>query len=222
MKKLITLMGLMLSFSAISSSLSVVKIDDGTWAYCRNKVDVWKFRHQAYSISEVSIDRDNEDLNLSMNIHMKQCVEKASGVFAFETKDPLEDYFYEVPWAMSGPNLVRNETKSINFQAHRDGIYQVLVKGALRPSLSDNTQIVKAKIPLSSLLNDEEKKVLFKDNGSVKVSYDFYLQRQVKTSSSNNPSYAPTRTINYGVFRFLLKLESIGSNEVIIGEVIRR
>ena len=220
MKKLIALMGLFASISTLSSTLSIVKIDDGTWAHCRSKADAWRFRNQAYSVSEISISREEEKLTLNMNVQMKQCVEK-SGQFDFEVVNPLEDYFFEVPWATGGPNLVRNETKSIGFQAHRDGVYEVLFKGPLKKARNNN-QIVNAKIPLDRLLSAQEKKVLFEENGAVQVSYDFYLQRMVKTSSANNPEYAPTQMKNYGSFRFHLNLESIGGSEVIIGKIIHR
>ena len=222
MKKIMAALTCLLSLSSFANTLSVVKIDDGTWAHCRNKADVWRFRNQAYSVSEISITKNGDDLSLDLLVGMKQCVQKRSGDFAFELVDPMEDYFYEVPWATNGPNFVVNKTNWINFQAHRDGVYEVVLKGPLKALDDSGTiQTVAAKLSLAKLLSQSEKKAL-KENGAVDVSFDFYLQRSLTTSSLNNPDYSPTSITNYGIFRFNLKLESIGDDGVIIGEVVRR
>lgn len=197
---------------AFASSVDIVRVSDGSSAYCNTSQDHYRTRFQAYSVRSVALKYDQSDnASLSFSFDMKSCRKFSNGKYGFVVVNPMADFQYKVFLHVDGHtgqrvwNYVNARTLSLKGIAFKDGVYKSLYKTEVRGK-------VKMNIALIDLMTAEEFNK-FQTGEQVKVSLDFMLQRTLILTSSRQPD--PNReVINYGSFRFHFKVKKDGNDNL--------
>ncbi|EQC48426.1 hypothetical protein M899_1953 [Bacteriovorax sp. BSW11_IV] len=176
-----------------------LKVADGTLANCKSKADSFRHRLQAYNLTERKIIINDETLEFSANINFFQCHESEKG-FSFSKVNPYDAYSF-ANFFSKEQKEVAIKTSTLTAIIYRDGVYKPLHKD----SVSDDLVVKSVRIEISDLLNEEEMNKL--DQGqSVRVSFDFMINRKIQTQVDDRTR---NQIIRYGSFRQWITLKKV-------------
>lgn len=197
MKKLIFVTAsLLFAHSLFALEFTSVKVFDGTTASCNSKADQIRYRSGAYRFKALNAQVTNSyNLEINFALEFLKCSETRSG-FQLTEALPYAEFSYEF-----GDHVAVNSIGDVKIKAYRDGLYKILMEESLA-----NTSKMKLTFDqdIATVLTERELETLDR-LGEVKTSIDFFVVKNVKTSSTNSSEFK--RNINYGSFRVHVKLE---------------
>jgi hypothetical protein len=202
MKTVLVLLSFFHIFSTFATEVNVVKVSDGSTAYCQKKTDVYRHKFQVYSLSSVSLEQDNEQVQLNFNISFKECIER-DGKFLFNIVYPAVPFSYQTISDVDTNgqpviSIVEAQTEFLRALIYVDGEYKLLA------DYKFSNKSLSFSIRLDNLLDREA--IASLDRGeSVKTSFDFAVQRKLKLRSDAGSSES-SHLVNYGAFRFHFEL----------------
>ncbi|MBC96137.1 MAG: hypothetical protein CME63_00160 [Halobacteriovoraceae bacterium] len=187
---------LLVPFSLSAQEISTVKVFDGLVAKCSSNRDLNNLGAYILKAKDASII-DGNYLNLKLNLSFFNC-QKNRNQFKLVSASP-----YTTTRSLIHKKSIEKRVNLVSLQAYRDGVYELLLN---RPIEDGNSSFnnIEFSTDLNDILNQEEAATL-KEKGSVAISIDFSLVKEVETFV-DGISYFNDR-VAFGNFRVHLKIE---------------
>lgn len=176
-----------------------LKVADGTLAHCRTKADAFRYRLQAYNLTQRKISINEETLSFSAALNFFNCNENEKG-FSFSKVNPYDSYSFTNLFS-NGQKKIEVNTATLTAIIYRDGVYKTLHND----EVSDDLVVKNIQFEISELLNEDEMEKL-NQGESIRVSFDFMVNRKIQTQVDDNKR---NQIIRYGSFRQWITLKKV-------------
>lgn len=213
MKAIVLLSSVVLSLTTMAKSpvTNIVKVSDGTSAYCKKKSDVFRHRMQAYSLKSLKVKEIDNSLKFDLSINMLECRDDGAGKvpYHFAKSNIFNDFSYDVLTGVNSDgtrvfNHVTAKTSKVSLKLYKDGVYTLIDEpvGIEGESLETNFS---SEFPISELLKDQDLE-MYEEGKVVRTSFDFMMMRNLEFKSNRGSS---KQNIRYGAFRVHLLVKKI-------------
>lgn len=191
MKKIIGLLVIFSTLSALASSVKTLKVFDGATAYCHNAEDVVRLRHGVYTAEAVAVSLNNNESKISVKtkLNFYRCTGKGSSI-GFQSASPKITVNQKVD-----DNSVSIHTSKVKFLAYQDGVYKILAEEQLG---SASSQFVTLQLDVADLM-DNEGSPLNVRRGNLNGNIDLIIQKEITVQGGDIAPYKDL--LSYGAFR---------------------